>query len=88
MTVRRKMCETCPFRGISQAERKKLAVVEPDAWGCHSENPYGWTDIQCRGHYAARQKYPPTAEDIAALKAEREVWMSEFRASLSTVQEQ
>lgn len=71
MPVRRKMCETCPFRGISEAERKELAVVEPEAWGCHSENPYGWTDIQCRGHYAARKQYPPTQADIDALNAWR-----------------
>jgi hypothetical protein len=82
MPVRRKMCDTCPFRGMSQDERMENACVEAEAWGCHSESPYGWTDIQCRGHYAAQKKYPPTPEGLAKLEADRAKWMEDFRAGL------
>jgi hypothetical protein len=80
MTPRKTMCQTCPFRGISEEERRELAVVEPEAWGCHTENPWTWTDIQCRGHYEARKKYPPSAEDVAVLNEWRRKMDTEVKS--------
>lgn len=51
MTRRNKMCPTCIFRGISAAERAKLAAMPKDNFGCHEEWPV--EDIQCRGHFEA-----------------------------------
>jgi hypothetical protein len=59
-----KMCETCPFRlKLTKAERKELAVLEPEAFPCHTEAGYTSTDIQCRGHWQVRRKFyqQPTA---------------------------
>lgn len=57
-----KQCQTCPFRGVSEHERRELAVVPPDYWECHTEAGYtGGSGIQCRGHWEARRKYPPTS---------------------------
>lgn len=75
----KKMCPTCPFRGIRESEKRELAVVEADAWGCHEENPYGWTDIQCRGHFEAQKKYPPTEHEVPCLRK----WQDEFSAAFA-----
>lgn len=74
MPVRKRRCESCPFRGASEAQKAQDAMVDPSQWGCHSEAAYGWTDIQCRGHHAARLKYPPSDDEIKAFEA----WQSEF----------
>lgn len=53
----RKMCKSCPFRGMDdEKERRVCASVEPENWPCHTEHPYGPGDIQCRGHWEARRK--------------------------------
>lgn len=70
----KRMCKTCPFRGVSESERYELALVEPEAWTCHSEHPHGWGDTQCRGHFEARRKYPVAEHEAAAFSA----WQEEF----------
>ena len=72
MTVAKKMCLSCPFRGVGGEEKRKMAVVPADEWSCHTEDPLGHYDIQCRGHYAARKRYAPTESDLAKLLAWRE----------------
>lgn len=57
----RKQCASCPFRGVSEAERKELAAVPAENWPCHTEQGFfAACDIQCRGHWQAQRKYPPT----------------------------
>ena len=72
MRRRHKQCSTCPFRGADEAYRKECAVMDAEDWPCHSEDIHGNTDIQCRGHYEARRKYPPSDEDVAELQRWRE----------------
>lgn len=56
----KKMCRTCPFRGIDDAERRELAQVPADEWPCHTEQGYStYSDIQCRGHWEAQRKFGP-----------------------------
>lgn len=58
----RKQCKTCPFRGIGENERRELALIEPEEFPCHTEQGYiNECDIQCRGHWEARRKYPEQA---------------------------
>jgi hypothetical protein len=78
MTRARKMCKTCPFRGISESEKRELAVVDPDAWPCHTEHPFGDGDMQCRGHYEAQKKYP-------VLPHEAERWRSWVTAATDAI---
>lgn len=67
MSVAKKQCKSCPFRGISESERRELAVIPADEWPCHTLAPLG-DGPQCRGHYQARRKYPSTDEDLAKLR--------------------
>ena len=54
-----KMCPSCPFRGADDAYKQETAGIEADEWPCHSEQMTSWdTDIQCRGHFEARRKFP------------------------------
>lgn len=68
MVRAKKMCATCPFRGMSAADRYENAVVPPDDWPCHTEHPIGWGETQCRGHYEARRKFPPAPHEVVRLK--------------------
>ena len=83
MRVRKKQCDTCPFRGATEAQIAGDAIVDPEHWGCHSENPYGWTDVQCRGHWRARKRYPPTEEELSAFKAWQANWNKLFSQGVS-----
>lgn len=56
-----KMCQTCPFRGIDDAERRELAAIPPEEWACHTEQGYAYSsDVQCRGHWEAQHKFSAT----------------------------
>ena len=55
------------------------AIVDPSQWGCHSEAQFGWTDIQCRGHHAARLKYPPSEREVR----EFEQWQRDFNKAFT-----
>ena len=79
MPVRKKRCDTCPFRGATEREKARDAIIDPEQWSCHSEAPYGWTDIQCRGHHAARLKYPPSAAE----GQDFEQWQSDFNKAFA-----
>ena len=74
MPVAKKQCATCPFRGATEAQIAGDAIVEPEHWGCHSDNPYGWTDMQCRGHWRARKKYPPSDAEVRVFQK----WQDDF----------
>ena len=74
MPVMKKQCATCPFRGASEQQVARDAIIDPSQWGCHSDAAYGWTEKQCRGHWRARRKYPPTDAEIATF----ENWQSDF----------
>lgn len=65
----RRMCKSCPFRGASEEDRFELAVVDPEAWPCHTEHPHGGGDTQCRGHFEARRKYPVLHHETMRWKA-------------------
>lgn len=59
MRRRAKMCESCPFRGADDDYKRECADIIPELWPCHSEGYFGAdSDIQCRGHYEARRKFP------------------------------
>lgn len=80
MRRRSKQCKTCPFRGADDAYRKECAVIPAEDWPCHSEDVFGATDIQCRGHYEAQRKFPPSESDYAELmrwRAEQDREMKE-----------
>lgn len=65
-----KMCGTCPFRGADEDYKRECAHIPADAWPCHSEALSDWdTDIQCRGHFEARRKYPVSADAEQAYMA-------------------
>jgi hypothetical protein len=57
MQRRNSMCKTCIFRGIDPQEARDLALIPPEDVPCHTDCPFGG-DIQCRGHFEARRKYP------------------------------
>jgi hypothetical protein len=66
MYRRQRMCESCPFRGADDAYKREAAPIPPDDWPCHSEGHFGQgSDIQCRGHFEARRKFP-TREGLEA----------------------
>lgn len=64
MKRREKMCSGCPFRGMSATEKREAALIDPVGWPCHEEGGYfGWSEIQCRGHFEACRKYPRSEAD-------------------------
>lgn len=75
----RKQCKTCPFRGMPEDERREHAIVDAVAWPCHTEHPIGWGETQCRGHWEAQRKYPPTEAERARFAA----WQEEFNAAFA-----
>lgn len=77
--VRKKQCADCPFRIMTQDEIYDAAVIDPDNWGCHTEQGFGWTDIQCRGHWRSVKKYPPDKSEIANFKE----WQVKFNRAFA-----
>lgn len=73
------MCESCPFRTMNRAEMREHAIIEPDAWPCHTLHPFGWGDTQCRGHYEARRKFPLKDDEVNRFLA----WQDEFTAAFA-----
>lgn len=78
MGRRSKQCATCPFRHADEAYRKESAIIPAEDWPCHTEHPHGGGDTQCRGHYEAQRKYPPTADQVAELMRWREEHANDF----------
>lgn len=54
-----KMCGSCPFRGSNEAYKQEYAAIPGADWPCHTEDLYGESGIQCRGHWEAVRKYAP-----------------------------
>lgn len=59
-----KQCRACPFRIMTESERREMATVEAEQWACHTEQGYyAECDIQCRGHWEAQRKFAAIAAE-------------------------
>lgn len=87
MVPRRKQCASCPFRHADEDYRKESAITPAEDWPCHTEYPWGGGDIECRGHYEAQIKHPPSAEQVAALMRWREERQNDFQTTRPIITE-
>lgn len=57
----RRQCASCLFRGATEDYKLESAAIPAENWTCHTEDDgcggWGYSGIQCRGHWEAQHKY-------------------------------